>query len=181
MKLLKIDPNTQTIEPIELKIEANTFYTYFSSLLIDELPTIHNHTIYTDANALSQKKTPYFIGDQLVLGEALILGRNGFEEIDVSISKENLALMIRYDVPQFYKDVLALLANTDVNLYRAFYVTHNNEEMELNISWVLYFFNIADEKTKEYFLTHLAQTIQNGEDVVAFMQKMAKAALNVAG
>jgi hypothetical protein len=181
MHLLKIDPVTQTISPIELKIEANTFYTYFSSLLIDELPTINNHTIYTDANALSQKKTPYFIGDQIVLGEALILGRNGFEEVDATISEENLAMLVRYDVPTFYKNVLELLSNTDVNLYRAFYVSHNGEEMELNISWVLYFFNIADQKTQEYFTTQLQQTIQNNDDVVAFMQKMAKAALNAAG
>jgi len=181
MKLLHVNPINHSIEELELKIEANTFYTFFSSLLIDELPTIQNHTIYTDGNALAQKKTPYFIADQLILGEALILGRNGFEECDATISKETLAQLINYNVSQFYLDVLDLLSQTDVNLYRAFYVEHNGENMELNISWVLYFFNIADERTKEYFLTHLKSTIQNKEDVVAFMQKMAKAALNAAG
>ena len=181
MRFLHIDPRRHTIEEMELKLEANTFYTYFGSILIDELPTLGGHTIYTDGNALSEGKPAYFIGEQIVLGDALILGRNGFEEIDASLSPEELSKMVCYDVPQFYTDALALLGKTDANLYRAFYVEHNGENMELNISWVLYFFNIADERTKEYFLTHLAETIEKEEDLTAFMQKMAKAALNAAG
>ncbi len=181
MHLLHIDPLKQTIEPIELKIEANTFYTFFSSLLIDELPTLANHTVYTDANALSNKKKPFFIADQVFVGEALILGRNDFEETDATIDIDELKTLVRYDVPKFYEDVFALLSQTDVNLYRAFHVLHNGEEMELNISWVLYFFNIADERTKEYFINELAKTIEADEDVMAFMQKMALAALRAAG
>ena len=181
MRFLHIDPRKHTVEEIDLKLEANTFYTYFGSILIDELPTLGGHTIYTDGNALSEAKPAYFIGEQIVLGDALVLGRNGFEEIDATLSPDDLAKMIRYDVPQFYKDVLALLSKTDLNLYRAFYVEHDGENMELNISWVLYFFNIADERTKEYFLTHLFETIEKGEDVAAFIQKMAKAALRAAG
>ena len=181
MRLLHIDPIKQKIEQMELKVEANTFYTFFSSLLIDELPTLAGHTIYLDGNALSERKTPYFIGDQIVLGEALILGRNGFEEVDATLQKEQLSTLVRYDVPQFYKDALDLLSNTEVNLYRAFKLEHNGEEMELNIAWVLYFFNIADERTKAYFVDELAKTIERSEDVVEFMQKMAKAALRAAG
>ncbi len=181
MRFLHIDPHKHAIEEIELKLEANTFYTYFGSILIDELPTLGGHTIYTDANALSEGKPAYFIGEQIVVGDALVLGRNGFEEIDATLSPAELAKMVRYDVPEFYQDALTFLGKTDANLYRAFYVEHNGEKMELNISWVLYFFNIADERTKEYFLTHLSETIEKGEDVTAFMQKMAKAALNAAG
>ena len=181
MRFLHIDPLQQSVEEMDLKMEANTLYTFFSSILIDELPTLHNHTIYTDANALSNRKTPYFIGDQIVVGEALVLGRNGFEEVDATLSKEDLSLLVRYDVPRFYKDVLDLLASTDANLYRAFYVEHNGENMELNIAWVLYFFNIADERTKEYFIDELKKVVETQGDVVAFMQKMAKAALRAAG
>ncbi|SFV52995.1 hypothetical protein MNB_SM-7-43 [hydrothermal vent metagenome] len=181
MRFLHIDPKKHAIEEIELKLEANTFYTYFGSILIDELPTLGGHTIYTDANALSEGKPAYFVGEQIVVGDALILGRNGFEEVDATLKSDELSKMVRFDIPPFYKDALALLAKTDANLYRAFYVEHNGENMELNISWVLYFFNIADERTKEYFVTHLSQTIENKEDVVAFMQKMAKAALKAAG
>ncbi len=181
MKLLHINPLKHTVEELELKIEANTFYTFFSSLLIDELPSIANHTIYTDGNALSQNKTPYFIADQLVLGEALILGRNGFEEQDATISPEQLQTLISYEVSDFYKEVLALLSQSDANLYRAFGVEHNGQRMELNISWVLYFFNIADERTKEYFINELSSVIGSGADVEPFMQKMAAAALRAAG
>ena len=181
MRFLHIDPLKKTVDEIELKMEANTFYTFFGSILIDDLPTLHNHTVYTDANALSERKTPYFIGDQIVLGEALVLGRNGFEEVDATLSKEDLSLLVRYDVPQFYKDVLELLSSTDANLYRAFYVEHNGENMELNIAWVLYFFNIADARTQAYFLDELTKVVETKEDVVAFMQKMAKAALWAAG
>ena len=181
MRFLHIDPDKKSVEEMELKIEANTFYTFFGSILIDELPTLANHTIYTDGNALSNKKTPYFIGEQIVLGEALVLGRNGFEEIDATIQADELNSLISYDVSEFYQKVLSLLASTDANLYRAFYVEHNGENMELNISWVLYFFNIADERTKEYFIDNLAQTIEQKEDLTAFIQKMAKAALRAAG
>ena len=180
MRVLNINPISKEINELDLKIEANTFYTYFSSILIDELPTLNNHTIYTDANALSEKKIPYFIGEQIVLGEALILGRNGFEEVDATISIDDLKTIVSYDVSEFYKDVLELLSKTDVNLYRTFKVEHNSQNMDLNISWVLYFFNIADEKTKEYFITNLSQTIDEKKDVVEFMQKMAKAALRAA-
>ena len=181
MRVLNINPISKEIKELDLKIEANTFYTYFSSILIDELPTLNNHTIYTDANALSEKKIPYFIGEQIVLGEALILGRNGFEEVDATISVDDLKTIVSYDVSEFYKDVLELLSKTDVNLYRTFKVEHNSQNIDLNISWVLYFFNIADEKTKEYFITNLSQTIDEKKGVVEFMQKMAKAALRAAG
>ena len=73
MRFLHVDPKKKEIKDLELKLEANTFYTFFGSLLIDELPIVTGHTVYTDANALSQRKTPYFINDQLVLGEALVL------------------------------------------------------------------------------------------------------------
>ena len=181
MRFLHVDPLRHTIEELELKLEANTFYTFFGSILIDELPTLGSHTIYTDGNAMSEGKPAYFIGDQIVVGDALVLGRNGFEEVDATLKADDLAKMVRYDVGEFYTNALALLGKTDANLYRAFYVEHNGEKMELNISWVLYFFNIADERTKEYFLTHLEKTIKNNEDIVAFMRKMAKAALKAAG
>jgi len=181
MKLLHIDPGSCTIEEIELKVEANTFYTFFRSLLIDELPTLANHTIYTDANALSQNKLPYFIGEQIVVGEALILGRDGFKECDVRITSKQLEPLVNYDVSAFYKEALMLLGQTDANLYRAFEVVHEGKSIDLNIAWVLYFFNIADSRTKEYFLDALQKTIRNGEAIETFMEKMAKAALKAAG
>ena len=181
MRFLHVDPSKEEIEEEELRLEANTFYTFFSSLLIDELPIVPGHTVYSDGNALSQKRRPYFINDQLVLGEALILGSDGFEEKDATLDVKELESMIRYDVSDFYMQALDLLSSSDVNLYRPFFVEHNMQKMELNIAWVLYFFNIADERTKRYFLDELQKSMQNGEDTEAYMQKMAKAALRAAG
>jgi len=181
MECFSVDPQKKEIQAIDIQMQANSVYTFFSSILIDELPSIKEHVIYADANALSEKKTPYFIGEQLVLGNALIVGIDEMmAEKDVTIPQDALKAIINYEVPTFYKDVLELLSKTDVNLYRTFKVEHNSQNMDLNISWVLYFFNIADEKTKEYFITNLSQTIDEKKDVVEFMQKMAKAALRAA-
>ncbi len=181
MRFLKIDPLKRSVEELELKLEANTFYTYFGSILIDELPIGNNHTLYSDANALSQNKPAYFVGEQLVVGEALILGRNGMQEVDATASCHDIEQIVLFDVSDFYKDALKLLAKSDVNLYRAFGVEHNGMKMDLNIAWVLYFFNIADEKTKAYFLEHLQAAVCDSKMVEKFMIKMAQAALKVAG
>lgn len=181
MKALSIDGTTQEIKELDIVMAANTVYTFFSSILIDELSSLKEHVIYTDANALSEKKAPYFIGEQLILGDALILGREGFDESDVKITKEELSSLISLHVNDFYKEVLSLLVDTDVNLYRTFSVEKNGEKIALNTEWVLYTFNIADERTKEYFINELKKTLENKKDAAAYMQKMAQLAMNVAG
>jgi hypothetical protein len=134
--------------------------------------------IYTDANALSENKEAYFIGEQLVVGDALILGRNGFEEVDATIPKSDLEALIVSEVNGFYKEVLALLATTDINLYRAFEVQKDQEKIELNTEWVLYTFNIADSRTQKYFIDELRKVAEMGESCEVFIQKMAGLALN---
>ena len=181
MKALTINPQTKEISEVDIEMKANTIYTFFSSILIDELESINEHIIYTDANALSEKKKPYFIGEQLVLGDALILGRFDFDDMDVKIPKEELATLINYEVNKFYQKVLEQLSSTDINLYRTFEVEKNGEKIALNTEWVLYTFNIADDRTKEYFINELQKVLDKGESVEAYMQKMAQLAMNVAG
>jgi hypothetical protein len=181
MKALTINPETKEISEIDIEMKANTVYTFFSSILIDELESMNEHIIYCDANALSEKKKPYFVGEQLILGDALILGRNDFDDTDVKIPKEELASLISYDVSAFYQKVLEMLSQTDINLYRTFEVEKNGEKIALNSEWVLYTFNIADERTKEYFIAELQKVLDGGESVEAYMQKMAQLAMNVAG
>jgi hypothetical protein len=181
MQALVIKPKEQRIEPVELQMQANTLYTYFSSILIDELIGLKNHIIYTDANALGNKEPAYFVGEQLVLGEAVIFGRNGMEDVDVSIPKEELASIVNYDIPLFYQQALALLAQSDINLYRTFLVSKNGENIALNAEWVLYTFNIADKRTREYFLNELQKVLESGASVEAYVQKMAQLAMNAAG
>jgi len=181
MNALTINPQTQEISEIDIEMKANTVYTFFSSILIDELESLNEHIIYSDANALSEKKKPYFIGEQLILGNALILGRIDFDDMDVKIPKEELASLINYELNDFYKEVLELLSQTDINLYRTFEVEKNGEKIMLNTEWVLYTFNIADNRTKEYFINELKKVLTSGGSVEAYIQKMAQLAMNVAG
>ena len=181
MKALTIDAQTQEVKEIELEMAANTLYTFFSSILIDELESIKEHVIYADANALSEKKSAYFLGEQLIIGDALIFGREDFNDVDAKIKQAELASLLTRDVNDFYKEVLALLATTDINLYRAFEVEKNGEKIMLNTEWVLYTFNIADERTKEYFINELKKVLEADGDVAVYMQKMAQLAMNVAG
>jgi len=178
MKALTIRPQQEAVEEIEIEMKANSVYTFFSSILIDELETLQKHVIYTDANALSEGKKAYFIGEQLVIGDALIVGRYDFDDVDVLITKEELVSLISYNLSDFYKQALELLSTTDINLYRTFEVEKNNEKIALNCEWVLYTFNIADERTKAYFLQELQKVLQQNESVENYMAKMAQLAMN---
>jgi len=180
MKAYSIDPQTQKIEELDLILEANTIYSFFNSILIDESQIITNHVVYTDANSLSSKQKPFFIGEQVLLGKALVLGKDEFEDVEAKIPLKDLETIINYDVTQFYKEVLDILSVTDVNLYRTFNAKKDNENLKLNIEWVIYTFNIADDRTKEYFLTELKKVVNSTEETEAFMQKMAQLALNAA-
>ena len=180
MQSYVINAENQKVASKELQMQANTVYSFFNSILIDELLTLKDHIIYADENALSEGKKPYFIGEQLILGDALILGRNGMEDVDVSISEEELKSLVNFDIPQFYKESLILLANTEVNLYKTFTLQKDQESMTLNSEWVLYAFNMADARTKEYFLEHLQKTLDTKEDVNQYLQKMAGLALSAA-
>lgn len=180
MKALSINPATKEIEEIDIDMKANTVYSFFNSILIDELSSLNQHTIYCDANALSQQKEPYFLGEQLIVGEALVVGLMGMEECDVNIPKETLSGLISYDINDFYKEVLALLSQSDVNLYRTFTVRQGDELLHLNAEWVLYTFNMADDRTKAYFIAELQKALDAKESIFAFLNKMAQLAVNAA-
>lgn len=180
MKALTINPQTRVVEEIEIEMKANTVYTFFNSILIDELQTLNQHIIYSDANALSSRQKPFFLGEQLILGIALIVGQNGMEETDASIPPKELEALLDYEVNDFYTEVLALLSDSDINLYRPFELQQNGEPIALNIEWVLYTFNMADERTKSYFLDELKKAVGTGEDLLEHLKKMGQLALNAA-
>lgn len=180
MKAYSINADNASVKELDITMEANTVYTFFDSILIDELNTLNAHQIHTDANALSNKKEAYFLGEQLLIGEALIIGQKGLTEADASIKQDELASLISKNVSQFYKETLALLALTDINLYRTFTLEKGTEKMSLNVEWVLYAFNMADEKTQEYFLEHLKNALDNKQNIEKYMHKMASLAINVA-
>ncbi len=181
LKALSINPATKEIKEINIEMKANTVYSFFNSILIDELSSLNQHIIYCDANALAEQKKAYFLGEQLILGEALIVGFKDREESDANIPKEALQKLVSYEVNTFYSDVLALLAQSDINLYRTFEVQQNSETLDLNAEWVLYTFNIADDATKAYFITELQKSLNAGEDTFEYLKKMAQLAINATG
>lgn len=180
MRALSINPQSQNIQELDIEMQANTLYTFFSSILIDELEVLDKHMIYCDANALSNKCKPYFIGGQLVLGEALIIGKEAIEDCDSTIPQKELEALIDYSVSAFYTEVFELLCLTNINLYRLFSVLQNGEKIDLNVEWVLYFFNIADDATKEYFINELRKVVDSKGSVEEYMAKMAQLAINAA-
>jgi len=180
LKALTIIPETGEVGEIDIEMKANTVYTFFNSILIDEHQTLNRHLIYSDANALSSRKKPFFLGEQLILGNALVVGQNGMEETDASIPAKELEALLDYKINGFYTETLALLSHSDINLYRLFELQKNGEPIALNIEWVLYTFNMADERTKAYFLDELKKAVDRGVDTLEHLKKMGQLALNAA-
>ena len=178
MKAYSVNPEIKEVKEIDIEIQVDTAYSFFNSLLIDENQTIDKHVLYSDANALENKKKAFFIGAQLFLGKVLIVGREGLEDTQAIIPQNELEALVSYEVPQFYSDVLDLISSENVNLYRVFSVDKKGEKIELNIEWVLYTFNIADEKTQDYFLNELKKVLESKDSVAQYMQKMAQLAVN---
>lgn len=177
MKAISISIKQKSIKEIDIKMQANTVYSFFNSILIDEQVSLKEHTIHTDANALEENKTAYFLGEQLLLGDALITGTSGHDNKEVSIPLEELEALVSYEVNQFYTNALKLLAKTEINLYKTFLVEKNNEKIQLNTEWVLYTFNIADDRTKEYFLNELTKSLDDNSSQ-KLIEKMAQLAMN---
>ena len=180
MKAYSIHPQNREIKEIDIEILANTAFTFFNSILVDESEIITKHIVYSDTNAINDSKTPYFLGGQLLLGDSLVLGREDFLDQEVSILQKDMELLIDYEVSQFYLDVLEVLARTDLNLYRTIEVEAKGEKVPLNAEWVLSTFNIADERTKEYFVNELNKVLDSEGNVEEYMKKMAGLALNAA-
>ena len=179
MRALSLDTTSKKVTELDIVVQANTVYSFFNSISIDELSAIKEHTIYCDSNAMHLKKTPYFIGEQLLFGDALILGQNEMAEVDATIPKEDLEKLINFNLPPFYKDAIELFASSDeVNIYKVFELTKDDKKYQLNAEWLLYTFNIADDKTKDYFLSELTKVVEKSGSIEDFIHKMSALALN---
>ena len=181
MKALSIHPTSREVKEIDIEMQANTVYSFFNSILIDELTTLNQHIIYSDTNALCENKSAFFLGEQLIIGDALVIGQDSLNEKDVSISKKELESLVIHEINEFYRDVLTLLSSTDINLYRTFEVESTSEKIALNTEWVIYTFNIADDRTKEYFLAELTKVIDAKTSVEEYIKRMAQLAINTGG
>jgi hypothetical protein len=172
-----IDPDTKTITTHEFDGQLNSIYTLFNSILIDTSHELHQHVIYTDEYAIDQNKTPFFIAEKLFLGRALICGINGLEEEDVKISVDELHTLISYDINDFYTQCLQVLTQAKMNFNTHFTLTYENEKTDLSYEWVIYTFNMADERTQTYFLEKLNETLAQNGDIDAYFQNMAQRAI----
>ena len=112
------------------------------------------------------------------MGNSLVIGQNGLEETDATITQEQLESLINYDVNMFYKKALNALATESLNLYKIFEVNDNGTPLHVSYEWVIYTFNMADEKTQSYFLNALDATIAEEKSVQEHFQKMAQLAVN---
>lgn len=180
MRALAVNGETKEIQEIDIQMQANTVYTFFNSIAIDEFGILNKHIIYSNADALSKNETPFFIADQLIIGSALIVGQDELVDTQATIPSNDLETLINYDVSEFYKDALALLSSSDISIYSAFELVHNDENIQLNTEWVLYTFNIADERTKEYFIDELKKVSNDKVKTEEFIYKMAGLALKAA-
>jgi len=177
MRALSIDAQNKESKEIEIHLQANTVYTFFNSILIDELSCINEHIVYTDAEALEKNKEAYFIGEQLVIGDALILGRDSFEDLEASIPLNEISSLVKHELNAFYSQVIDLLRSSEMNLYRSFEIDVAGEKLQLNPEWVLYTFNLADDKTKQYFIDELKKVVEQKSSSLDYIKRMATLAI----
>ncbi len=178
MKAYSIDAKNREIKEIDIEMQANSVFSFFNSISTDELLTLDKHTVYSDADAISKNMQAFFIGEQLIVGNALIMGKDGLLDTDASIPKDDLIALVNYDVTPFYAKALKIMQESDINLYRVFEVRKAKEDIQLNTEWVLHVFNMADDRTKEYFLDELQKAVEAKKDINQHMQNMAILALN---
>ncbi len=178
MKTYLINPSTKNISEQDFDGQVNTLYTLFDSLLLEHFYTLNGHIIYTDTNAYERGETPFFLGEQLFFGRAMIIGLEGFGEVDAKIKKEEVKSLISYKLNAFYTSALNILIAQKINFYELFEGHKDEEELQINCEWVLYTFNMADEATQEYFLNELFKLEQTPETILKYMKKMAELALS---
>ncbi len=174
-----ITPDTRTVTIHEYDAQVNSIYTLFSSILIDSSDSLKQHIIHTDGYATDNSETPFFIGEKLFLGRALVCGLNGHEEVDTTITQEELSQLINYEVNDFYLRSVSALSQAKISINQNFKVSLDDEEdkVQLNYEWVIFTFNMADLRTQSYFLDKLDDVIAKNEDIGSYFQEMARLAL----
>ncbi len=171
-----IDPESRCVTVQEYDGQPHSLYTLFGSLLVDTNEVLNEHMVYTAGEAFEKGGKPYFLGEKLLFGKALVTGYAGFEDLDAAIKKEELESLLLYDVPAFYEKILSQLP-ADFDFARKYALDANDMHEKVTPEWVFYVFNMADEATKNYFLNHLEETVTKGENLHGYFEKMANIAV----
>jgi hypothetical protein len=176
MKSFLILPEHENITVNEYDGQPHSLYTLFASILVDSHDILHQHSVYAASEAFEKGERPFFLGEKLLFGPTVVTGKEGFEDIDAFISETELARIVQFEVPRFYRDVFEHLPKTfsfDAKLQ----LKSADMQDEVLPEWVLYAFNMADGNTKRYFLNGLEEAVVKGESIELFLTKMGEAAL----
>lgn len=176
MKAFLIDPETKTITEQNYDGQPNSLYTLFGSLLVDSNALLHGHSVFSAAEAFEKGEKGFFLGEKLLFGRALVTGAAGLEETDAAISADELLQLTRFEMPEFYRQALALLP-ADFSFDERYEMQLEEGVEPVTAEWVVYAFNLADGATRSYFLNHLENTVTRGECIHDYLKKMGELAI----
>ncbi|MEJ2500273.1 MAG: hypothetical protein P8Y65_03965 [Campylobacterales bacterium] len=176
MKAFLIDPDTRTVTEQNYDGQPNSLYTLFKSLLVDNHAILRDHMVFSGSEAYEKGEKGFLLGEKLLFGKTLITGYAGFEETDAAIGADELKPLVRFEIPEFYAQVLALLP-ADFSFEERYEMQLEEGVEPVTAEWVIFAFNLADTATKTYFLNHLENTVTKGEDVHAYLKKMGELAI----
>lgn len=176
MKAYVIDPETRSVSEQEYDGQSNSLYTLFGSLLVDSHDILHEHRVYNSADAYEKSEPGFFLGEKLLFGKALVTGSDGLEDTNATIRSDVLEQISIFDLPDFYKNVLSLLP-TEFSFDETYEIEQGDFDEPVSAEWVLYVYNMADQKTQIYFITELENAIAKGETVHGYLKKMGEMAI----
>lgn len=176
MKAFIIDPVTQSVSEQEYDGQPNSLYTLFGSLLVDSHEILHEHRVYNSSEAYEKSEPGYFLGEKLLFGKALVIGSAGLQDTDATIQTEVLEQLSTFDLPDFYKNVLSLLP-MEFSFDETYEIEQGGFDEPMSAEWVLYAYNMADQKTQIYFITELENAIAKGETIHGYLKKMGEMAI----
>ncbi len=176
MKTFLIDPDTRTIIQEDFDGQPNSLYSLFNSLLVDSHAILNDHMVYSGNEAFEREEVPFFLGEKLLFGKALVTGYEGLEDLDATITSNDLKALLQFEIPEFYEKTLALLPK-NFSFEEHFDLQIEDTSETVTPEWVLYVFNMADTDTKAYFLDHLKETVEQGKHVADYLKKMGEQAI----
>lgn len=176
MKAFLIDPENATVTPTDYDGQPHSLYSLFGSLLVDSHDVLNRHSVYASSEGFEKGKRPFFLGEKLLFGMTVVTGKEGFEDVDALISEGELLQITQFGLPQFYEEVFERFP-ANFNFDEPLQLSAGETEETVPPEWVLYAFNMADKKTKQYFMHTLDDTLVKGDDLYVFLKKMGEIAL----